>query len=338
MADELKQDDLFGSATSGVLSDSEIEREVSRGLLISGQTFDRACLEASGYDIRVGARGVLGGEGKEIDLNHTHIELGPGSYCGVVSKEKLCLPEHIFARIGSKRALSYDGVILLTGSTVDPGYEGHLLFGLYNASQRRVIIRKGKKVCNVVFERLGKKAEKPAPSNADLLTGNFPDAFINSMANMEVLPWMQINERVKQIENITKDIIDLKARYEDVLQPIKDLTKNVNALSQDVSSLATQTRAIAKDVEEVTRNTSENSHQIAQLTSSLGTIVGTFAGIQERTGSMEQDVKAQAERVTSFGTKVDRLSWAAYILWALIILVAGFFGRELLGLLLKTME
>ncbi len=38
---------------------------------------------------------------------------------------------------------------------------------------------------------------------------------------MDVLPWMQISERVKQIENITKDIIDLKARYEDVLDQLR---------------------------------------------------------------------------------------------------------------------
>ena len=37
------------------------------------------------------------------------------------------------------------------------------------------------------------------------------------MANMEVLPWMQISDRVKQIEQITKDILDLRARYDDVL-------------------------------------------------------------------------------------------------------------------------
>src|SRR5438552_4270837 len=194
------------AGVSGILVDKEIQDAIERNWLISKETFQQSSLEASSYDIRVGTKGVIGGDGVEIDLRKDAMELGPGAYGGIISYEKLWLPDNVCARIGSKRALSYEGVILLTGSVVDPGYEGHLLFGLYNASQRRVVIRQGKKICNVVFERLSKKADKAAPSNADLLAGNFPDAFINAMANMEVLPWMQINERVKQIEHIMKDI------------------------------------------------------------------------------------------------------------------------------------
>ncbi len=73
------------------------------------------------------------------------------------------------------------------------------------------------------------------------------------MANMEVLPWMQISERVKQIEQITKDILDLKARYEDVLQPIRDLTENVQSLTGDVTKLTSETRGIAGDVGDLNR-------------------------------------------------------------------------------------
>src|SRR5258708_2778699 len=119
MSDKANQGGLFGAPTSGVLADSEIEAEVGVGWLISKETFDRASLEASGYDIRVGAKGVIGGEGREVDLRAEPIQLGPGAYCGVISQEKVRLPDHVVARIGSKRALSYDGVIPLTGTVVD---------------------------------------------------------------------------------------------------------------------------------------------------------------------------------------------------------------------------
>lgn len=338
MADKVKQNELFGGPVSGVLSDSEIEVEIVSGWLIAKDTFERSSLEASGYDIRVGSKGIVGGEGREVDLTAGPIELGPGAYCGVISKEKLRLPEHILARIGSKRALSYDGVILLTGTVVDPGYEGHLLFGLYNASQRRVIIRQGKKVCNVVFERLQQKAGKAPPSDADLRTGNFPDAFVNSMANMEVLPWMQINERVKQIEQITKDILDLKARYEDVLQPIRDLTKNVSTLTQDVSSLTEQTRGIAKDVETLNGLTTENGRQINQLTANLGMLLGSVQGLQDRARTLEDSVKGQSDKVGVLSTDFGRLKLGSYLLWGLLLVLMGVFGREVLQYLLQHMK
>jgi len=333
MSDKATQPGLFGAATSGVLADSEIEAEVSGGWLITKDTFDRASLEASGYDVRVGAKGVLGGEGREIDLRSDPIQLSPGAYCGVISQEKVRLPDYILARIGSKRALSYDGVILLTGTVVDPGYEGHLLFGLYNASQRRVQIRQGKKICNIVFERLAKRADKPPPSDPSLKTGNFPDQFIDRMANMDVLPWMQISERVQEIEQITKDILDLKARYDDVLQPIRDLTKNVSSLTQDVTTLTEQTRGIAADVEALNRVTSENGRQISQLTTNLNTLVVGVQGVQERTKSLEEGIKGQIDKISGLSTKLGRLEIGGYILWGVILFLAGIFGRELLNYL-----
>ena len=338
MADKTQQPALFAGPASGVLADSEIETEVNSGWLIAKETFERASLEASGYDIRVGAKGVLGGEGREVDLRTGFIELGPGAYCGVISQERVKLPDYIVARIGSKRALSYDGVILLTGTVVDPGYEGHLLFGLYNASQRRVLIRQGRKICNIVFERLAKRADKPAPSDPSLRTGNFPDQFIDRMANMDVLPWMQISERVQQIEQITKDILDLKARYDDVLQPIRDLTKNVNSLTQDVTALTEQTKGIASDVEGLNKVTNENSRQISQLTSNLNTIVVGVQAVQERTKGVEEGIKTQSDKISGIATKLGRMEIGGYILWGVILFLAGIFGRELLTYLAQHLK
>lgn len=320
-----RQPPLFADNTgvSGVLIDGEIEDAVQRNWLVSKDTFQPSSLEASSYDIRVGLKGVVGGEGVEIDLRKNPMELGPGAYGGVISYEKLSLPDNVCGRIGSKRALSYEGVILLTGTIVDPGYEGYLLFGIYNASQRKVIIRYNKKLCNVVFERLTKAPERQAPADPSLKIGNFPDAFLDRMANMEVLPWMQISERVKQIENITKDIIDLKARYDDVLQPIRDLTENVKSLTQDVGTLTNQSKEIGSDVERLNRIVDENSKQISQLTANLGTIGGLVQGIAERTRGLEDSDRAQTQSMSTLQASFGRFQLLAYIFWAIVLLGLG---------------
>jgi len=280
-------------------------------------------LEPSSYDIRVGAKGVIGGEGVEIDLRRQALELGPGAYGGIISHEKIWLPDNVSGQIGSKRALSYDGVILLTGVTVDPGYEGHLLFGVYNASQRKVIIRFNKKLCNIVFERLAKPPERLAPVDPSLKVGNFPDAFLDRMANMEVLPWMQISERVKQIETITKDILDLKARYDDVLQPIRDLTENVENLTKDVGALTSQTKSIADDVNSLNGLIGENSKQINQLTATVGAMGGLVQGLQERTRGLEDADRLQSQSVTGLQTSFGRFQILVYIFWAILLVGLG---------------
>lgn len=325
MADEKGQAALFKGTNghTGPLTDSEIQRGVEHNQLIHRDTYKATCLEASSYDIRVGRKGILGGVGTEIDLQQEALELTPGSYAAVISLERLVLPSNICARIGSKRALAYEGVILLTGSIVDPGYEGHLLFGLYNASQRRVVVRHGRKLCNIVFERLAHAPNKQAPSDPDLLTGNLPDSFVDRMANMEVLPWMQISERVKQIEQITSDILDLKARYEDVLKPIRDLTDSVQSLTTDVTSLAGQTRGISDNITRLNDVAAENSRQISQLTSSLGTLVGQVGVIQDRAVRLEDGSRDYRETLTNLRTSFGRYQVATYALWALLLLGAG---------------
>ncbi|SRR6266571_7389283 len=311
------------AGVSGILVDKEIQNAIEGNWLISKETFQQSSLEASSYDIRVGTKGVIGGDGVEIDLRKDAMELGPGAYGGIISYEKLWLPDNVCARIGSKRALSYEGVILLTGTTVDPGYEGHLLFGVYNASQRKVLIRFNKKLCNIVFERLGKPPERLAPSDPSLKVGNFPDAFLDRMANMEVLPWMQISERVKQIETITKDILDLKARYDDVLQPIRELTDNVKNLTKDVGALTNQTRSIAEDVDSLNKLVGENSKQITQLTANLGTVGGLIQGVQDRARSLEDSNRLQTQTVSGLQTSLGRIQIVAYIFWGVVLLVLG---------------
>ncbi len=322
-----------GESTMGVLTDEEIQGLVQSGKLISKDTFLSASLEASSYDISVGLKGIVGGEGREIDLSKEGMELGPGAYGGVISLERLKLPNKIYARIGSKRALAYDGIILLTGSLVDPGYDGHLLFGLYNASQRKIVIRHKRKICNVVFERLGHAPQKVAPSDSSLQTGNFPDVFVDRMMNMEVLPWMQISERVKQIEDITRDILDLKARYDDVLQPIRDLTTNVKSLTDDVSNLAAQTRSIATDVERVNHTVDENSRQITALTTNVATLTGHISAVQERTKGLEETDRARLGSITTLQTSLGRFQVLNYVFWAVVILIVG----ALLGVFLPRL-
>lgn len=309
---------------SSILSDKEINDYVSRGLLIEKDTFSVSSLEASSYDLRVGSKGIIGGEGVEVDLiQNKTLEIPPGAYAGIVSYEKMNFPRNICARLGSKRALSYDGIILLSGSIVDPGYEGHLLFGLYNASQKKVHIRYGRKVCNIVFERLSIEPNKEVQSEPNLLIGSFPDAFLDKMANMDVLPWMQISERVKQIENITKDIIDLKARYEDVLQPIKDLTTNVKALRDTVSEISNQTGILTKDMQNANRMIEENGKQINQLTNSLTLLSDKYSTTIKEIDKVSDDFRSQGSQLKEISIDVKSQKNRSNILWAVVLLVAG---------------
>ncbi|SDT49797.1 deoxycytidine triphosphate deaminase [Mucilaginibacter mallensis] len=308
---------------SSILSDKEITDYINRELLITKDSFATSSLEASSYDLRVGKKGIIGGDGIELNLEEKPMEIPPGSYAGIVSFENMAFPKNICARLGSKRTLSYEGIILLTGSIVDPGYKGHLLFGLYNASPKKVIIRYGRKICNIVFEKLGVEPEKDVQPEPNLLNGNLPDQFIDKMANMEVLPWMQISDRVKQIENITKDIIDLKARYEDVLKPIKDLTNNVVQLTSSVTAISVQTKSLAEDLEKANQLVNENSKQINQLTQNLTITSTQFNSTISNISSLSKDLKDQEDHLKDLTIGFKSQSVWNKILGGIVLIVIG---------------
>ena len=106
MANSKAQSTLFpGAAGSVVLTDEEIQQFVGSGLLIEKVTFDPRFLQSCSYDVRVGKIGILGGQGREIDLVENVLELSPGAYAGLVSFEKINLPLNVFARIDSSDRL-----------------------------------------------------------------------------------------------------------------------------------------------------------------------------------------------------------------------------------------
>lgn len=284
-------------------------------LIVGG--FDPNSLQATSYDFRIGKKAIVGGQGNELDLEDKPLVIDPGSYAGIISLEKVKLPNNVYAQIGSKRKFSYDGLILLTGSIIDPGYEGHLLFGLYNASTKKVVLPKGTKLCNVIFHRLPKEV-KPVPPDAYLLDGNFPPDFLTKMANVEVLPWNKISEEVRRIQELTTAVLDLKAQYNNVLEPIKDLTKNVDKVNGDVKLLAEQIKTVSTQVNKLDQFSERN----AQLVNEIGLSVKSLTG---KVGDQDRELRDVSTKLGSYGLLV-KIGWGVGI--AIIsILLTIFFTR-----------
>jgi dCTP deaminase len=297
---------LFADAGAGtaVLVAEDIAAMAQNGRLISRE-FDDKSLQATSYDCRIGERAIVGGHSNETDLKRDRLVIEPGSYAGVISLEKVKLPSNVFAQIGSKRKFSYDGLILLTGSVIDPGYEGYLLFGLYNASTKKVVLPIRTKICNVVFHRLSKEV-KAVPPDPYLLNGEFPPDFLKQMANVEVLPWVKITEEVRRIQDLTRDIFDLKKQYSDVLKPISDLTTNVDKVNTDVRLLAEQVRAVSGQVGKL----DEFSQSNAKLVNEIAVNV---KALSTKVGDQDKELREVATKIGRYG-----VFWT--VLWAIILI------------------
>jgi deoxycytidine triphosphate deaminase/uncharacterized coiled-coil protein SlyX len=189
------------------------------------------------YDFSAGNSYVIAGGGATDNTSSKPLVIGPGSYAGLISAERVKVPANVYMVLGTKRKLSYDGIILLSGSVVDPGYEGHLLFVLYNSSGKKRIIYPGKKVCVATFFQLDKSVENPLGADPSLSEGHFPGEFLDSMANMELPSMVEINEKLKEIHVLERRILQLEETYTGVTKPIRELTETVAKVSQNVEAL-----------------------------------------------------------------------------------------------------
>jgi deoxycytidine triphosphate deaminase len=81
----------------------------------------------------------------------------PGTYYLTKTIEKVNLPENIAGIIKPRSTLYRSGLILRTG-IVNPGYDGELYFGLFNAGQIEVEIELGARFAQIYFTEVKGKA------------------------------------------------------------------------------------------------------------------------------------------------------------------------------------
>lgn len=83
------------------------------------------------------------------------IVLFPGMFVLGVTKESVELPANIAARIDGRSSLGRLGLgIHSTSGHIDPGFKGKIVLEISNINFKPIIIYKGLKICQLVFERL----------------------------------------------------------------------------------------------------------------------------------------------------------------------------------------
>lgn len=139
-----------GGPAGGVLSDGEIEaRCVGREApLISN--FEPSQLRPAAYNVRVADDGLVTPDGVVYRAGERSIDgpivLQPGDTAKLSSHETFHLPEGVAGNITIKTDLARQGLLLLSGLLIDPGYkpsalgDGRLHFYVANVSSDLIVI------------------------------------------------------------------------------------------------------------------------------------------------------------------------------------------------------
>lgn len=142
-----------------VLSDVDILAFIESGeIAIDG--FSKSFLEPASYDLRLGPDGI--GQGGLVDIKGQGcVTVARGETVVVHSHEKVHLGLRVIARYGLPSALARQGLILLSGPQVDPGFNGVLGITFFNAGTRPVVIAHMDKIATIEFDQLRTAASRP---------------------------------------------------------------------------------------------------------------------------------------------------------------------------------
>lgn len=97
------------------------------------------------YELSLGDQVFVTGEdkAKRRIATGTQITIPPGQFANLLTEETVRVPEDALGLISMKFTLKQPGLVNVSGFHVDPGYDGKLLFSVYNAGPQSVPITNG---------------------------------------------------------------------------------------------------------------------------------------------------------------------------------------------------
>jgi dCTP deaminase len=116
-------------------------------------SFDEHAVVSCGYELSVGTESFVTGEAspKKFLKEGETVVIPPGQLALIITNETLKAPTDAIGFLSFKFSAKLRGLINVSGFHVDPGFQGKLIFSMYNAGVQTVHLSVGSKLFIVWF-------------------------------------------------------------------------------------------------------------------------------------------------------------------------------------------
>jgi dCTP deaminase len=130
--------------------------------------------------------------------------IDPGQFAFLLTEESVCLPFNVTGFISIRATIKFYGLVNISGFHVDPGYEGKLVFSVFNAGPTRIQLKRGDEIFSIWLADL-----HGAISRKELIEGykDIPSKLITPISGKFTTAY----QLEKQIDTLKADIATLKA-------------------------------------------------------------------------------------------------------------------------------
>jgi len=191
-----------------LMSDPQILEAIEKKELIINP-FSPSKLKGASYDLTLGKEALVSNRDEKVVLGpdtSSSLSLQAGDFALVLTQESVKFPMNMAASIGMRSGLARMGLILLHGMQIDPGFEGHLRFGLYNSAPRRITLDYGDDLCMLEFHKLSVAATKECPPNDDLIKGRIPEGDKQFLRMLETTSLSKLSEDVRGLSKSVQEL------------------------------------------------------------------------------------------------------------------------------------
>lgn len=89
------------------------------------------------------------------------LTLEGGGFVNLSTVETVKVPEHLVGIVKGKSSIARLGVMVECAGFVDPGFRGTITLEVKNLTDKPIVLRSGKKICQIVYMELTRPAIKP---------------------------------------------------------------------------------------------------------------------------------------------------------------------------------
>jgi dCTP deaminase len=275
-----------------LITHEQLKKLVGEGQVVVGG--DPNSVEGIKYDFRLGNRFLKASLERPVDFRELHgidrakAKIEPGEVVFVMSEERLNLPMDMFVVLSHKRKISHDGIAVMGGLCVDPGYDGYLLVGLHNFSSSPFPIEPGRKLIAGLFYRLVETEIGTFPSPVSKIT-DFPDELVKLIKSYQPVNLTSIAEQMSSLRSeltvLQRELSDDKKWRQDFKE---DLDGLLAALKEEKENRQDQYRDIETKLsgiekEQIARSSARGVWGTIGLIA-LGAGVSGFIGVLIRYG------------------------------------------------------
>lgn len=201
---------------------SDVRLKAELPSLIS--VYDPKRVDCSSYRLRVGDQAFVTSDGDRGDKpdapvisvlgdapNHT-IKILPGQFAFLLTEEIVKVPNDAIALISMRAGYKNKGLINVSGFHVDPGWDGKLLFSVYNAGPSQVILSRLDEAFLIVYADLDGPVANPYKGKA-LHQTSIDIQLVEKMAH-EIFSPHALQKRLAAVDTAYDE---LKKKYDEVL-------------------------------------------------------------------------------------------------------------------------